>query len=595
MNKIYYLFVSFVLIVLISGVYSCSKDESNLTLNEKRLTKFRNYPNSYQDDDFRSLAKVLSIGIKENEALRSLLKNEALLKFDGDFDILLSKIKNVKLITSNGQQTVSEFLGSIYLRLNISPTVRENEGQSGSGVFQFPIKVVTTNGYSTGTYQIANYFDIIPYLIHLYPEIQIAIPVHATDWNPVNYIPNCTYIPSNYNESTTLTVEGFNNGSGIIIDAVNEPTKPVLVVGLCERKQVVTSIETAPAVTIELTAATSSTGITLNWVVQNPNNDEITGYKIFRRSLNSSSFVQIYDNLDKDNKLYIDNHVNSLENYYYYVKAYNAMGLSESSNIASAIAPSVPSSAETFTANHYIQNEIELRWTYPQGQYIENSKLYKRVIGINSDYILVGTFPPSIHEFIDPDVTKGRRVNYKLELNNSQGNSNPKHDFIHVPFRDVANESIIILNEISYDSSKKKEIEGWMRGEPEFQMSIVKGSSSGDGVVVQANIGLFQCEGTTTVFNRNLLNWLPSDWSEILSFEVIENDYGPKIDLNIEAGFDKKDSTQTKFISGSAKITIPDVTDTDNEDCGKATTKFHDLQHPILSFPVGGVRVRLTN
>lgn len=599
MNRLKFSLLAFIVTIVTLGIYSCTKeDSSDTTKNAKVESRKSNVSSSYQDEDFRDLARVLSIGVKENLALRTLLKNEALLKFDGDYDILLNKIKNVSISTPRGQQTLTAYLGSIYLRLNLSPKVSgggDGSGSGGTNVTNFPTKVIYTTLNPTGIPQISNHTDIIPYLVAVYPDIQISIPVRVVNWDVNTYTPICTYVPEDYNEPTTKTVEGFNDGVSVTLDAVNEPNEPVIVVSNSERIQQEEALVNAPNVTIQLTASQSVAGITLNWTVSNPNNDEIAGYRIYKKSLFGNTFVAIFDNMDKDNKVYNDNEVNALQNYFYYVKAYNAMGESESSNIATATAPSVPNPAETFSANHFVQNEIELRWTYPQGQYIQNSKLYKRVIGVHSDYVLVGTFPPSVHDFIDPNVNRGKRVNYKLELINNQGNSNPKHDFVHVPFRNVGEPSIIILNEISYDRSKKKEIEGWLRGEPEFQISIVKGGSTGDAAIVQSSIGLFHNTGTTTPFNRNLLNWLPSDWAEILTFQVIENDYGPKIDLNVSAGYDKKDSTQTNLLNGTVTLSIPDVTDVDNEDCGRATTKFHDLPSPILSFPVGGVRLRLTN
>ncbi len=591
-------FRTFIILFLISTILmSCNKDDVSNAGTGNKLENRSIYALSlYQDEDFRDLARVLSIGVKENLSLRTLLKTEALLKFDGDFDILLNKVKNEVILIPSGQQTLTEYLGSIYSRLNLSPKFigGDGSGSSVSSIINVPTTVTYTITNPTGIPQISNPTDIIPYLISVYPDIQISIPVHAVNWDVNTYTPICTYVPEDYNESTTLTVEGFDNGTSVTVDAVNEPNEPVIVVSNCERIQQVGALVDPPNVTIQLTASQSVSGITLNWTISNPNNDEIVGYRIYKKSLFGNQFVAIFDNMDKDNKNYNDNAVDALQNYFYYVKAYNAMGESGSSNIATITAPSVPNPAETFTANHYIQDEIELRWTYPQGQYIQNSKLYKRVIGVNSEYVLVGTFPSTIYGFIDPNVDKGKRVNYKLELINNQGNSNPKYDFINVPFRNVGVETPLILHKISYDSDKKHEIEGWIRGEPEFKISIAKAGQTGDAAIVQSALK-FEMDGTSLITNRLLSNWQPSDWAEILSFSVIEYDKGPKIDLNLDAGFNFKDTSKTMFLNGSSKVTFEDITNSADEDCGKREHKYHNPTSPILEFPLGGVKLYLTN
>jgi hypothetical protein len=115
------------------------------------------------------------------------------------------------------------------------------------------------------------------------------------------------------------------------------------------------------------------------------------------------------------------------------------MGESQGSNISQALAPSVPNAAASFSANLLAQHELECQWTHEQGQYIQNTQLYKRVVGVDPDYFLVGTFPLGIYDFIDPDVSEGKKVLYKIVENNYQGSSNPKRDFVIVPFRNVAN------------------------------------------------------------------------------------------------------------------------------------------------------------
>ena len=571
-------------IVTLTMVSSCNKDDNTKNPNFEFNNKLNIRTSLNQDDVFRNLSKVLSKATV-NKDLRRLIKTKALEKFDGDFDVLIGTIKDVQINTTDGLQSVKSYLSSIYFSTGLGLTGFYSDGNSGGnsgGILGVP-------GSTT-----INPINIIDFIVSVYPEIQVSVPVNVTNWNPETFNPSVTFIPESYNEGITTTIDGYNNNNLVVLDAVNAPANPTLVIGLCERLNPQISNIIPPIVSIVLTATPSATGISLNWTVANPNNDEIIGYRIYKKSLISNDFTLVYSNTDKNNKNYNDNAVNSLQNYFYYVKAYNVMGDSESSNIATAIAPNVPNAAELFTTNHFIQNEIECRWTYPQGQYVQEAKLYKRVIGVNSNYVLLGSFPNSIHEYLDSNVDKGKRVNYKIELINNQGNSNPKYDFVLAPFRNVGVESALTLNKITYESNKKSEIEGWPRGEPEFKISIAKAGQTGDAGKVQSAL-VFEMGSTSETFNRLMLNWLPSDWAEVLTFSVIEFDGGPKIDLVLNAGFDKKDTLKSTLINGNANVTFDDITNTKDEDCGKMEHKYHNAPSPILVFPLGGVKLHLTN
>lgn len=314
-NKFNLLSIVFATLVVLLFSYSCSKDDSTQSLENLEIRSSINF--THQDIDFRDLARVLSIGVKENLSLRTLIKREALFKYDGDYDILLNKIKNEQLSTNSGQQTVSAYLGSIYSNLGLSPIIH-GEGVDTTGVGSvsvFPTIIIYTPSYPNGIPQISNPSDIILYLVSVYPDIQISISVHADDWDVHTYTPICTYVPEDYNEPTTLTVEGFDNGLSVSVDAVNEPNDPVVVVSNSERRLQQVSLVNPPDVSIQLTASQSAFGINLSWTVTNPNSDEIIGYRIYKKSLLSNSFVAVADNLDKDNKTYNDIAVNPNENF----------------------------------------------------------------------------------------------------------------------------------------------------------------------------------------------------------------------------------------------------------------------------------------
>jgi hypothetical protein len=52
--------------------------------------------------------------------------------------------------------------------------------------------------------------------------------------------------------------------------------------------------------------------------IDNPNSDEIIGYRIYRKTLFSNYFMFFSENTGKENKVFYDNQVLALHNYSYY-------------------------------------------------------------------------------------------------------------------------------------------------------------------------------------------------------------------------------------------------------------------------------------
>jgi len=602
MNRLKILLAAFVVAVLTLGIYSCAKDTSfehrteNQTISP-RSSNASNYTN--YDKQLKYFAQVINIAINENAEFRNVLKTESMKQFDGDYNVLVKMIDSMNINHEDNLISISEYLGSIDTRVrnisnnngnanNSDTTVLNGEGSSPNS--NNNINNITPPSPPNGGTGGPSY---IPDLIIEYPNIQIGIPLYCDDWNPNIYIPICTFIPDN--DDSYDEVEGFQGDNIIMVDAINEPTVPVIVIGENERVNVNENIvNMTPNTTIILAGQATPIGIALSWTVTNPNNDYIEGYILYRLSYNTNQFSPIATIYDKNQLVYFDNNVLGNETYSYYLVAFNAAGNSSPSNTIIINSPSIPSPAAQFNANHYRQGEIELRWSYPQGSFIQNVKLYKRVIGIDNEYKLIGTFNPTVHHYIDNSVTGGSISLYRLELINFQGNSNPTYDFVDVPFRNISTFADLKLLRIFYDKTKKKEIEGWMRGQPEFEISIVRAGQSGSPAIVQKQI-FCQMTGTSNTFNKSVLSWRPGDWAEILTIEVIEVDGGPKIDLNVNAGFDFKDSIQTTMLKGGVDISLGDITNTKNEHVGSREIPYRGTTSPALSYPMGGVRLFFTN
>ncbi|MBB3842399.1 hypothetical protein FHS57_006430 [Runella defluvii] len=135
----------------------------------------------------KALAKSL-----KNEEVRGFLKLEAQKKFDGDFDILFSKSKDLSLSNKKITDILIE-----------SREITASELQE---------------------------------LMRLNFKLNIAIPINIEKWDTKNQAPLVTFIPSDYVENETITFLGFDfKGEQYLIDAIEEPNVPVIVVGSNER------------------------------------------------------------------------------------------------------------------------------------------------------------------------------------------------------------------------------------------------------------------------------------------------------------------------------------------------------------------------
>jgi hypothetical protein len=127
-----------------------------------------------------------------NEEIRVFLKLEAQKKFDGDFDILFSKSKDLSL----NNKKITDILVE-------SKEITASELQE---------------------------------VMRLNFKLNIAIPINIEKWDTKNQAPLVTFIPSDYVENKTPTFLGFDfKGEQYLIDAIKEPNVPIIVVGSNER------------------------------------------------------------------------------------------------------------------------------------------------------------------------------------------------------------------------------------------------------------------------------------------------------------------------------------------------------------------------
>jgi|GEM_PF-2902116 len=139
-----------------------------------------------------ALARALAQVLGQQTSLRKALKAEALLKFDGDFDVLYTAFAS--------QQPDFEAA----MRLAVPQT---NPDQSVAGI------------------------------LSQLPFLNISVPVNINKWDAEAYAPLVLYIPAEYDERTyTKPLQAFDAAGGVhLINAKKAPEYPVIVVGPSER------------------------------------------------------------------------------------------------------------------------------------------------------------------------------------------------------------------------------------------------------------------------------------------------------------------------------------------------------------------------
>jgi len=555
------------LFLLIVTLQSCTNKSIEL---ENHLNDINTHVT--QDVDFKNLSKIISVALNEEKGFRKIIKEEALIKFDGDYDILLKtfKKKSIKLNTLKSSLTVNQLLSGYADKLNIKP--------------------------ANVNYLKSSANEYIDYLTNLYPDLQISVPVHAEDWDE-NYIPKVTFIPTDYKEKETEYVKGYQNQQEVSIDAMNSPDEPVVVIGLNERIIDPGEIggDEVPVISDwNLQATQSQSGIKLQWTYTYPTDPQsIIGYNIYRKENTSPGFTLHQTVLGINNMVYDDISVEPNKYYSYYVTAFNIIGESNPSNIVSAQAPNRPQEVTSLSATLHSSSLLELNWGIPLDQSVDYVRLEKLVVNVNNDYVQVGDFTPDILYFMDNDVVKGKKVIYRSAIYTANAHSNYKHDFVMVPYRDVSIPTKTYVEKISFDWDFINDIEGWLLGAPEFRLAVVSGSPN-QGVTIQEGMLFDFCSRHSwNYFNgRNIYNWQPSNWDEVLTMKVVEWDNSPNIDIDINAIYKKKNIDSTGFdVDGSIPVRIVDFLNSHDEDIGIGYLRYYDPETMEVEFSNYGFKM----
>ncbi|NOZ46837.1 MAG: hypothetical protein GXO79_08640, partial [Chlorobi bacterium] len=457
-----------VLIIVLFMFNFCSKDNfqteqveevQNYTADELRMIEQYN-------QDVSLFAQAISKSL-HNDDFRKLVKSEAIKQFDGDYDILLKRIVDIQLNSNNSKSnyTVKNLLEENH------PLFEETNNKSGN--------------------------SLIDDLQEQYPDLQIAVPIHAEDWDANSYIPDVTYIPGDFDETTTQTLVGYTSEGNInTLDAVNEPDVPVIVIGLNERIMSPNpggSVESPTP--FDLIGSTNENGIHLSWSMPSEASYSNTnGYNIYRKTSEENNFKKYAEIYGVYNKSYNDNNVTPNESYEYYVTSFYMAYESPGTRSETVKAPDVPASVESFDAIYDYPGEVELRWDNPAGVYYEHTNVNRKILGVNSQYINIVQLPFNTVNYMDLDnITGGKTIKYQIrqEVNGYQSNAN--YDMVKVPYRDVSQKSSIYIKKISFNYSDFPNLEPWAMGRPEFLIKIfnVDEDPSADAVEIASTMCSF--------------------------------------------------------------------------------------------------------
>lgn len=508
-----YLFIFF--IALIS---SCSKDDliqtDPKTINQKEIE---------YNNDLKNFCFALQDALKVSKDFRDMIKKEALLKPDGDNDVVLSTIleRNIFKNSVNG--------------LRSSLSVRNLMESSIQGIEPEPTQLDSSK-------------SSIDELLAKYPLLQISIPVNAESWNTSDSIPVITFIPCTNSETELETLTGYlANGDTITLDAITPPTFPVIVICLNERdydgtsKSTVNSSKSAksmeeitvPAVS-NLTGAPTASGITISWpraLAATPSNTY--GYYIYRKAEGESDFVQyrVNNNYMNTNMTDSDPAMTAGKLYSYYVCAYcvditnGQVVLSEPSNIVSVLGPNRPGNVLTFSATMNSLSEIQLKWTTDNSQYISNIEVSKHVVDNDPGFSLYRTFGANTYQTLDNVVMPGKKVEYMINVTTPTGKSNPLYDFVEVGYRDPSKISPVRIKAIKFTDGS---IERWPRGHPEFFIKVLNSSLDHKSTFQIHEELAFDFVQSKSFYQQSfdtfVLNWQPGFWYDMISFNAIERD-----------------------------------------------------------------------
>jgi hypothetical protein len=524
--------------------------------------------------DMQNFSLAVASAIREDDNFRNMVREEAVKMFDGDYDILMSDFTRMKITTANQVSKSGAFTVGDLLQEHLND-VSASKGSKGAASF-------------------------IEKLIEKYPYLQIAVPVNAEEWDSEDYVPMVTFIPGEYDETTTEKVVAYTvDGDTVALDAVEPPDKPVVVISMNERVDFAHDSKAGgiPPKPTNLTGVLTESGIRLTWQMPDTTTEaNTTGYKIYRKGSTDLYFVNISTISDPYFRSYQDNNVEASAVYTYYVIAFYQTVISPPSNYLTITSPQFPKPVLSFEVTQHSKNEIELRWQNDYSQYILETRVYKHIVDQIPGYTLFRSFTANECDYFDNDVEQNKTIIYKASHVTSIGESNPKYDFVKTSFRDISKPSPVYIKQIKFTDW---DIERWLAGKPEFYIKVSNvDDTKTKAYVVQDEIN---CEFNkrskiSQVFKGCLvLNWKPGFWYDMLTFTAVEYDRPSgefKFDIGVK--YNVKDSISLGVLDGSPGVIFSITFQNKGEKCENSYLDYFENPETWLIFPNYGTQILIS-
>ncbi len=544
-------------------VTSCYKKEQ-----KSSLQGLYEYEQTQRNIDYNNLALIVSHALSENKDFRHLVKEEALYTFDGDYDILISHLKDLHIKNATGNKIkVSEFLNGYAKQL-----LAENKLQ---GVAERSMQ------------------EYIDYLSQQYPNLQISVPVHAEDWTD-DYVPVVTFIPEELDDNQNVDIVAYKGNETTSVNSITPPNEPAVVVGDNERLPNNPNNYTG-AINVDnftLQASQTTSGIHLEWNYTNISGT-ILGFHIYRKATNETSFSLIGSTYGTMNLIYDDISVSSNQHYSYYITAYNLTNESNRSNIVLIQAPNRPEPLSSFNVLQFVPNFLNIRWDLPQNQAVTYVEIEKLTLNDDNQYQPIGNFDDSYREYLYQNPIPGKQMLFRARIVDNNYTSNYKYDYIRIPYRDISRPTPTYIEYISFNWDEINTIEHWLKGAPEFAIAVVVTDENGNKHIVQDGIYLNFCvRHSWNFFNDiNVYDWKPHSFLDMMTFKVKEHDGGSQVDVTFTAGSEQKNTittdntTQSFTTKVGLSVTVHDIFNKKDDDIGTGYLQYTDPETTWVSIP----------
>lgn len=564
MKRFYFCLVAILAIVAIS----CNKTSSVMPdvidpeLGETVLTQVEEPVFTSSHDVLLSqMAKLVNKVVRENGGMRSFIHSETLKRFDGDYEFLISDAMDKP----------------------VDRVITKTESESGQEAITFGTLL---QSYLSET---KSGISLLEELQAQYPDLQVAVPVHAQEWNPDTYIPVVVFEPEGYDDATTLVVPGYDaEGRYVELDATSVPDDPVIVIshneGICYVPSLEPIIDPSPAFLLaptNLTGAATDSGIVLSWEY----GENCIGYQVWRKGQNDTQFINIANTLGQTNRGYQDTQVAVNATYQYYVIAYDRDAISMPSNYITVVGPDVVEPLASFMV---IPSGIQLEceWTHGQVPYADVVIEHKGPDDANYSTLHRTTDWSTNYCFTPSD--RGRRHNFRVYRDNGNSQSDALTDFIYPPYRNTNAASHVYLKKIEYPLG----LEGWLRGDAEFDIVI---TSYDNATNTTHKDSLFLRTPTGEDISVLLKEWrchdVERDWYSVISIHMIEKDSGSNMEMNLNVKKTTKDSNGIiTEIAGVIRQIIRD----EDDNCGSRDLYYYDNPEQVMPFPLEGVVVTIS-